>query len=120
MGRESVAQHTELIHHLKRRVDVCLQTLSFGLSHRYAVKHDLILEIYPPIDSVAERATGNTWCQDKEVVDLPPARSNVIAELVGQLGDKVRQDRSGKLRLISLKGDRAGCDFNLLVGRSRL
>ena len=120
LRRKHRIQHAKLADQFIRRVDVRLQALRFRLSYRDAVKHDLILEIYPAIDSVAERATGHTRCQHKEVVDLTPARSNVIAELVGQLGDKVRQDRSGKLRLISLKGDRAGCDFNLLVGRSRL
>ncbi len=69
---------------------------------------------------MAERSTCNTWRQHKEIIDLPPTSSDVVAELIGQLGYKLRLDRRGKLWLISLKGDRARRDFDLLASRSRL
>src|SRR5712664_278519 len=108
LGGEIRRQDLDFAHHLERRIDVRLKTLSFRLVGNDAVEHDFILEVHAAIDSMAEFAPLNTRSDKKVVINLPVARTNVPGTTTNQHGylfDQFVFNESAELRLGGLQGD---------------
>ena len=77
LSREIRCKDLDLADHFKGWIDIRLQTLRFRLVGDDAIEHDFILEVDAAVDTMTKFAALNTRRDEKVVVNLPIAGTNV-------------------------------------------
>ncbi len=119
LSREGRAQHIEFIDLFERGIPDSLKTLGFGLSHRYAVENNLVLEIDAAVDSFAECAARHAWGEEHKRIDLAATAVSGVQLDRQRLNYRVFNG-CAEFRLSSVQGNHALLNFQGLRDLARL